>query len=325
MDKHSKKIQQHSYKKNVKQTQFKKINNFGEAIDSIASSLCANWFVVEHTENNANTCNDDHYQPHVFDIDCNSDITALFGKIYNNLPNKIYRFWFEKPEVDDPIYGLDPDCESPHLFESIKQGGYSPHREIRHRCAMFNYMKAQRRCARPEFFELFDLEDNFLVELQILALHLWIIKTRMNYFASPVCNQLSYEIYRIMFNEFGVRFEKHISGSRHQWELDCQHACLYLAVALDEVWDSFQMDRHRHNIPHYNPYIFAKVIWSEIYLLNENISLDVLYLWSQYIFDEMIALRKVNDFEFLNGYWKFGALPTLHDRQRTKKDIVKFK
>lgn len=141
----------------------------------------------------------------------------------------------------------------------------------------------------------------------------------MNRFKSPICNELSYETFRIMLNEFGVRFEKHISGSRIRWESDCQHACLYLAVALDEVWDEYRV-----NGQHYNPYIFAKVIWSELYLLNENISLELLLLWSQYISDQIHLLKKVSDFEFLNGYWKFGELPGVADRERTKLDVVKF-
>ena len=321
-----KKIQQKQYKKIIKQNQLKKINNFRDTIDSISDWLCTNWFVVEPQSNSLNRNMDQN----------TNDITKLFG-IYDTLPDSVYKFWFEKPEVQDPIYGLDQDCECPHLFVSMENGGYSPkihkamiklykvwgyfnEREIRHRCSMFAYMKAQRRCARPEFWEIFDLEDNFLVELQILAVHLWIIKTRMNSFASPVCNNLSYEMFRIMFNEFGVRFEKHISGSRIRWESDCQHACLYLATALDEVWDNYQINGN-----HYNPYIFAKVIWSEIYLLNENVSLDVLYLWSKYIYDQMMAIKKVSDFDFLNGWWKFGEIPTMEDREQTKYDIIKFK
>jgi len=343
----NKKFQQAQYKKSMKKTQLKKINNLRDTIDSISSYLCTDWFVVQRPDNTVTT---DPSKQSSFSNDYNvtqqlntePDITRLFGRIYQHLPEHIYKFWEEKPEVHDPIYGLDPDCESPHLFVSIEHGGYSPtmhktvlslykwwgyftEREIRHRCAMFSYMKAQRRCARAEFWDRFDLEDNFLVELQILAVHLWIIKTRMNHFAAPVCNQLSYEMFRIMFNEFGVRFEKHISGSRERWESDCQHACLYLAVALDQVWDNYQLNNRQTQLYHYNPYIFAKVIWSEIYLLNENISLDVLYLWSKYIFDEIMALRKVNDFEFLNGYWRFGELPTVLRREQTKADIVRFK
>eukprot|EP01083_Nonionella_stella_P022530 62327_1 len=314
----NKKIEHKHYKKAVKQNQLKKISTFRGTIDSISSYLCEmhSWFATDHPSDPP---------PPMLAPHNTHDITQLFG-IYPFLPDNIYKYWLEKPEVDDPIYGLDPDCESPYLYVSSTQmlqfyklWGYFREREIRHRCAMFSYMKAQRRCARPQFWEIFDLTDTFLVELQILAVHLWIIKTRMHLFQSPISNELSYETFRIMFNELGVRFEKHISGSEIRWESDCQHACLYLAAALDEVWDNYQL-----NSNHYNPYIFAKVIWSEIYLLNQNVSLDVLYLWSKYIFDEMNELRKVSDFNFLNGWWKFGELPSIQDREMTAKEIIEF-
>lgn len=180
----NKKIEQKRYKKAVKQNQLTKINHFRHTIDSITSYLCTNWFVVEHPAPSSNEM-DDGVSIH------KSSITQLF-RIYDHLPDAIYDFWFDEPEVDDPIYGLDPDCECPHLFVSLTKGGYSPNvhrfvlslykhwgyfseREIRHRCSMFSYMKAQRRCARPQFWEIFDLEDSFLVELQILAVHLWCV------------------------------------------------------------------------------------------------------------------------------------------------------
>lgn len=308
------------HKKTIqKKVEMKKIKHFRSTINSISSNLL-------YSNNNTNN---ELYLNDYMDIDTDiDDITKLFDQsncnyFWNNY-DKLYNFWSEKPEIDDPIYGFDRDCESPHLFLSIykngylyefyKLWGYFKEREIRHRCSMYCYMKAQRRCARPQFWEIFDLEDNFLVELQILAVHLWVIKTRMNKFKAPICNKLCYETFRIMFNEFGVRFEKYISGSRQRWECDCQHACLYLANALDQVWD----DTNNNNN---NPYIFAQVIWTEIYLFNENISYDVLYLWSKYIFDQIIRLKQINDFDFLNGYWKFGDLPTIKDRQQTKIDI----
>ena len=95
---------------------------------------------------------------------------------------------------------------------------------------------------------------------------------------------------------------------------DCQHSCLYLVIALDEIYE-----KNKKN--YYNPYIFTSVIWQEIYLQNENVSFDVLYLWSKYIYDQTIKLKNVSDFEFLNGYWKFGDLPTIYDREQTKNSI----
>eukprot|EP01084_Bolivina_argentea_P078647 142725_1 len=316
----NKKIQQQVYKNTLKQNQLRKINRFQDILEGIASYLCTDWFAIEQQSV-------PDQSSIILDTNSNNNITELFG-VYNMLSDSVYKIWYTKPEVDDPIYGLDPDCECPYLFVHTNKlmlklydiWGYLNEREIRHRCAMFSYMKAQRRCALMQFWEIFDLQDNFLVELQILAIHLWIIKTRMNHFNSPICNELSYETFRIMFNEFGVRFEKHISGSRIRWESDCQHACLYLAVALDEVWDNYT----RTSLHQYNPYIFAKVIWTEIYLLNENVSLDVLYLWSKYIFDEMNNLRSVNDFDFLNGWWTFGELPTIENRKQTENDIKQF-
>ena len=300
-------------KKTIKKNQIKKINNFRNNIDSMTNNLNRNDIIIDDIDD--------------IIIGDTDDITKLFDINNNNYYNheKVCKFWSDEPEIHDPTYGFDRDCESPNLFISINKNGYLyemykfwgyfGEREIRHRCSLFCYLKAQRRCARPQFWEIFDLEDNFLVELQILAVHLWIIKTRMNYFKSPICNKLCYETFRIMFNEFGVRFEKHISGSRARWESDCQHACLYLAVALDEVWDNYLINNQNQN-QNQNPFIFAKVIWTEIYLLNENISKDVLYLWSKYIFNQIMALRKVSDFEFLNGYWKFGELPTIKDREQ---------
>lgn len=181
----NKKIEQKQYKKTVKHTQMTKINHFRNTIDSISSYLCTNWFVIEHATSPSSTGTS------FIKEDPSMSITQLF-RIYDSLPDRIYDIWFEKPEVDDPIYGLDPDCECPHLFVSQTKGGYSPNvhrfmlslyemwgyfseREIRHRCSMFSYMKAQRRCARPQFWEIFDLEDSFLVELQILAVHLWCV------------------------------------------------------------------------------------------------------------------------------------------------------
>ena len=225
-------MKQTQYKKAVKQSQLEKVKQLKSTIDWISSYLCGPSASDVH-EHKACDPPERHSEE-------SNESTSLFHS-RDSLPAAIYAQWFEEPEVRDVIYGLDPDCESPHLFVSQARGGYSPRtlrvvqwlyrhwgyfseREIRHRAAHFSYMKAQRRCAHPQFWAVFDLQhehDSFLVELQILAVHLWIIKTRMDRFESRrVRSQLSYETFRIMFTELGVRFEKHISGSRSRWESD---------------------------------------------------------------------------------------------------------
>ena len=71
-----------------------------------------------------------------------------------------------------------------------------------------------------------------------------------------------------------------------------------------------------------DPYVFAEVIWRELYMMNSNVPLELLLLWSQYIFSQVELLRKVSDFEFLNGYWSFSVLPDGTDRERLRRDIA---
>ncbi|ETO11988.1 hypothetical protein RFI_25387 [Reticulomyxa filosa] len=49
---------------------------------------------------------------------------------------------------------------------------------------------------------------------------------------------------------------------------------------------------------------------------------DVLYLWTEYILKEKQNLLKVNEFEFLNGWWRFGPLPSIQDRSRIRRELI---
>ena len=99
-------------------------------------------------------------------------------------PRIAYEIWHSPPEVYDMIYGFESDCEPPDRHNIswrwlYKLWGYYSGREIRYRCGLYTYMKAQRRCMNEAFWEIFELENTFRVELQLLCLHIWIAKIRM--------------------------------------------------------------------------------------------------------------------------------------------------
>ena len=99
-------------------------------------------------------------------------------------PAIAYEIWHSPPEVYDKIYGFESDCEPPDRHNIswkwlYKLWGYYSEREIRYRCALYTYMKSQRRCMNEQFWEIFELENTFRVELQLLCLHIWFAKIRM--------------------------------------------------------------------------------------------------------------------------------------------------
>ena len=99
-------------------------------------------------------------------------------------PAIAYEIWHSPPEVYDKIYGFESDCEPPDRHNIswkwlYKLWGYYSEREVRYRCALYTYMKAQRRCMNEQFWEIYELENTFRVELQLLCLHIWFAKIRM--------------------------------------------------------------------------------------------------------------------------------------------------
>lgn len=73
-------------------------------------------------------------------------------------PPIAYQVWHSPPEVYDRVYGFESDCEPPDRHNIqwkwlYKAWGYYSDREVRYRCGLYCYMKAQRRCARQEFWD----------------------------------------------------------------------------------------------------------------------------------------------------------------------------
>eukprot|EP00484_Ammonia_sp_Unknown_P023516 CAMPEP_0197024826 /NCGR_PEP_ID=MMETSP1384-20130603/5312_1 /TAXON_ID=29189 /ORGANISM="Ammonia sp." /LENGTH=422 /DNA_ID=CAMNT_0042453281 /DNA_START=78 /DNA_END=1346 /DNA_ORIENTATION=+ len=234
-------------------------------------------------------------------------------------PAIAYEIWHSPPEVYDKIYGFEADCEPPDRHNIswkwlYKLWGYYGEREVRYRCALYTYMKAQRRCMNEQFWEVFELENTFRVELQLLCLHIWFAKIRMiDGWGLQKGHKLCYKTFKMFFEQLPNRFGQHLSGSKSRWEQDCQQACLHFAVSLDHAKEDYESGDQQ---------AFSKVIWNELYLSNRDMQHDLLFLWTEYILQELDRMKQVSNNEFLNGWWKFGPIPTAEDRTRVRKRII---
>eukprot|EP00483_Globobulimina_turgida_P011595 UN11617 len=175
-------------------------------------------------------------------------------------------------------------------------------------------MKAQRRCMNELFWEIFELENTFRVELQLLCLHIWFAKIRMiDGWGLHKGHKLCYKTFKIFFEQLPNRFGQHLSGSKSRWEQDCQQACLHFAVSLDHAKEDYESGDKQ---------AFAKVIWNELYLSDRDMQHDLLYLWTDYIVQELTSLEGVSNNEFINGWWRFGRIPVMEDRMKIRQRIV---
>jgi len=234
-------------------------------------------------------------------------------------PRIAYEIWHSPPEVYDMIYGFESDCEPPDRHNISWRWlytlwGYYSGREIRYRCGLYTYMKAQRRCMNEAFWEIFELENTFRVELQLLCLHIWIAKIRMiDGWGLKQGHKLVYKAFKCFFDQLPNRFGQHLRGSKSKWEQDCQQACLHFAVSLDHAKEDYESG---------DEMAFAKVIWNELYLSNRDMQHDLLYLWTEYIVQELESMKKVSNNEFINGWWRFGKIPSIEDRARVRQRII---
>lgn len=180
--------------------------------------------------------------------------------------------------------------------------GYYLPKEKRHRAAHFMYHKCLQHAMNPAFWNIMALEPCFRTELQILCLHMWLAKTRcMAMEDDDLGRKLNKAAFNMMFKDFSLRFEKYISGFVTKWERDCQQVCFQLALSMDHALHDEEED----------PEAIAKVIWQHLYLSNSDMEHDVLYLWSDYIKNEISSLRtEIDDDEFMKGWWQFGEPPT---------------
>ncbi|ETO14080.1 hypothetical protein RFI_23288, partial [Reticulomyxa filosa] len=197
----------------------------------------------------------------------------------------------------------------------LKLSGYFSERELRHRCCFYSYLKASRKASQKEFWKTFQLDDVFRVELQLLCVHLWIIKTRMLVFPAPIAHQLAYEVFKILFHEvflfvYFVWCEICYTKFVH-WENNCQIQCLNFACALDDAIaipsDSLKNESWNGEA---QKAALMEVIWREIYMRNSGTDEHLLHLWVQYIANEINRLKRVSDLNFINGWWTFGKIPT---------------
>jgi len=183
--------------------------------------------------------------------------------------------------------------------------GYYLPREKRHRAAHFMYHKCLQHAMRTEFWEIMSLEHCFRTELQVLVLHMWLAKTRcMAMKDEDLGRKLNKASFNMMFKDFSLRFEKYVSGFVTKWERDCQQVCFQLALSMDHALHDEDED----------PEAIAKVIWQHLYLSNSEMEHDVLYLWQDYVKNEIASLRsEIDDDEFMKGWWMFGEPPTYDD------------
>ena len=126
-------------------------------------------------------------------------------------------------------------------------------------------------------------------------------------------HKLCYKTFKIFFEQLPNRFGQHLSGSKSRWEQDCQQACLHFAVSLDHAKEDYESGDKQ---------AYAKVIWNELYLSNRDMQHDLLYLWTEYILQELNSLKNVSNNEFINGWWKFGKIPSIEDRARMRQKII---
>jgi len=175
--------------------------------------------------------------------------------------------------------------------------------ETRHRASLYLYRKSCRASEHKIFWDTFFLDDEFRVELQLLATHMWLVKSRCATMEQPEGSKLSKQAFWALFEDMCYRYERHIMGLISKWEKDCQTIVFSLALALDGAQEDFPED----------PEAYAKAIWENLYLKNKNMQYDVLYLWSEYLERESKALQIVEDRDFLLGYWEFGPHPTSDD------------
>mmetsp|Transcript_48145 Transcript_48145/g.79805 ORF Transcript_48145/g.79805 Transcript_48145/m.79805 type:complete len:389 (-) Transcript_48145:39-1205(-) len=236
-------------------------------------------------------------------------------------PAIAYDIWHSPPEVYDKIYGFEADCEPPDRHNIswrwlYKLWGYYSEREVRYRCALYAYMKAQRRCMNEAFWVTFELENTFRVELQLLCLHVWMAKVRMMQgWGVHRGHKLCYKTFKVFFDQLPNRFGQHLSGSKSRWQQDCQQACLHFAVSLDHAKEDYESGGDRQ--------AFAKVVWNELYLSNRDMQHDLLSLWTEYIVQELYHLEHdISNDEFINGWWRFGSIPSVQDRARVREQII---
>jgi len=191
--------------------------------------------------------------------------------------------------------------------------GYYLPREKRHRAAHFMYHKCLHNSMDKTFWNVFALEPCFRTELQVLVLHMWIAKTRcMAMEDDDLGRKLNKAAFNMMFRDFSIRFEKYISGFVTKWERDCQQVCFQLALSMDHAQYDLAED----------PEAYAKVIWQHMYLSNSDMEHDVLFLWSDYVQNEIKTLQsEVSDEEFMKGWWMFGRAPTMEDLLKVRKSL----
>lgn len=190
-------------------------------------------------------------------------------------------------------------------------GYYSPF-EIRHRAAQHVYQKACDHSIKAQFWEVFGLEQTFRVELQLLALHMWIAKTRaLETPYPPYGRKLSKRAFFYFFEELVYRFEHHITGMISTWERDCQTVIFQLCLALDHAEQDIMEDEEA----------YAKAVWKNLYNERYDMEHTMLFLWSDYIQREIAMLKGISDEDFLEGNWEFGPIPTMEDLKELSEEM----
>jgi len=185
----------------------------------------------------------------------------------------------------------------------LKLLGYYSLTEVRHRGSLYLYRKSCLMSEHKLFWDSFFLEDTFRVELQVLAVHMWLIKQRCQTLEQPEGAKISKQAFWAMFEDLCYRYERHIVGLISKWEKDCQTIIFNLCLSLDAAQEDFPED----------PEAYAKACWENFYLSNKKMQYDILYLWSEYIERESKFLQVVEDRDFILGYWEFGWIPNIED------------
>lgn len=241
------------------------------------------------------------------EVDLVQDDESLGGEKEDDLRDELQRI----ERVIKRVKTYEPKKKK-HEWLLTLMGYYLP-REKRHRAAHFMYHKCLHNSMDKSFWNVFALEPCFRTELQVLVLHMWIAKTRcMAMEDDDLGRKLNKAAFNMMFRDFSLRFEKYVSGFVTKWERDCQQVCFQLALSMDHAQHDLGED----------PEAYAKVIWQHMYLSNSDMEHDVLFLWSDYVQNEIKTLQsEVRDEEFMKGWWMFGKAPTMEDLLKVRKSL----
>eukprot|EP00494_Astrolonche_serrata_P027604 UN27867 len=134
--------------------------------------------------------------------------------------------------------------------------GYYSLTEVRHRASLYLYRKAALRSEHKQFWDTFQVDDDFRVELQILGVHMWICKSRCQTMEQPEGSKLCKQAFWAFFEDLCYRYERHVVGLISKWEKDCQTVTFAVCLHLDGALEDFPEDEEA----------YGRAIWENIYL-----------------------------------------------------------